>query len=51
MKDDANPMVLAAHVAEIGQSLWLKTTSFFSFRNLDQVRDPGSETPTLSGQR
>jgi len=29
MKDDANPMVLAAHVAEIGHSLWLKTTSFF----------------------
>jgi hypothetical protein len=27
MKDDANPAVLAAHVAEIGHSLWLKTTS------------------------
>jgi hypothetical protein len=33
MKDDANLVILAAQVAEIGHSLWLKTTSSRFFRS------------------
>jgi hypothetical protein len=49
MKDDANLVILAAHVAEISHSLWLKTTSSLLKPNAEREVPMLAQVPASAG--